>query len=642
MCGIAGFLELARPRPRAEAAALVGAMGAAIAHRGPDGAGVWVSPDGACALAHRRLAIVELSAAGAQPMTSPSGRYVVTFNGEIYNHRELRAELTGVRWRGHSDTEVMLAAFDRDGVIATLPRLIGMFALAVWDTYERTLILARDRLGEKPLYWGRLGDGVGFASELKALRVHPGFAPTIDRGAFVQYIRHGYVPAPRSIYAGLGKLAAGSYVVLGREPDPTPRRYYDLVEVARRGVAAPLEVTAAEAADRVDAALRVAVARQAEADVPVGAFLSGGVDSSLVAAVMAAVAPGRVRTFHIGFHETSHDESSYAAAIARRLGVEHTMLVATPSACLPIVHELPRIYDEPFADSSQLPTTLLARLTRDHVTVALSGDGGDELFGGYHHYAFLRQVARLYAVPGRRLVARATLASLGRAAALAPAGSRTRVAIEWLRRRVFFAAADDLDAYYQAAMSIWAEPELVAPGLAEPAGLLPLAPDVLRASPVERAMLADALLFLPDDIMAKVDRATMSVALESRAPFLDPGVVELAWRLPYARRVGDGPGKAALRGALARYLPPAMFERPKRGFAVPLGGWLRGPLRDWAEALLTPTALAADGLLDVAVIRSRWEEHLRGQRDWHAWLWIILVWQAWRAANGTAARGVAA
>ncbi|MBP8805189.1 MAG: asparagine synthase (glutamine-hydrolyzing) [Kofleriaceae bacterium] len=642
MCGIAGFLELARPRPRAEAAALVGAMGAAIAHRGPDGAGVWVSPDGACALAHRRLAIVELSAAGAQPMTSPSGRYVVTFNGEIYNHRELRAELTGVRWRGHSDTEVMLAAFDRDGVIATLPRLIGMFALAVWDTYERTLTLARDRLGEKPLYWGRLGDGVGFASELKALRVHPGFAPTIDRGAFVQFIRHGYVPAPRSIYAGLGKLAAGSYVVLGREPDPTPRRYYDLVEVARRGVAAPLEVTAAEAADRVDAALRVAVARQAEADVPVGAFLSGGVDSSLVAAVMAAVAPGRVRTFHIGFHETSHDESSYAAAIARRLGVEHTMLVATPSACLPIVHELPRIYDEPFADSSQLPTTLLARLTRDHVTVALSGDGGDELFGGYHHYALLRQVARLYAVPGRRLVARTTLASLGRAAALAPAGSRARLAIEWLRRRVFFAAADDLDAFYRAAMSIWAEPELVAPGLAEPAGLLPLAPDVLRASPVERAMLADALLFLPDDIMAKVDRATMSVALESRAPFLDPGVVELAWRLPYARRVGDGPGKAALRGALARYLPPAMFERPKRGFAVPLGGWLRGPLRDWAEALLAPTALAADGLLDVAVIRSRWEEHLRGQRDWHAWLWIILVWQAWRAANGTAARGVAA
>ena len=386
MCGLAGFVELGPPRPRDEAAAIVGAMGAAIAHRGPDGAGLWVSPDGAVALAHRRLAIVDLSPTGAQPMTSPSGRYVVTFNGEIYNHAELRGTVDTARLRGHSDTEVMLARFDRDGVVATLPHLIGMFALAVYDSHARQVVLARDRFGEKPLYWGRDGDSVVFGSELKALRVHPAVRAEIDRGALVQYLRYGWVPAPRSIYQGIGKLAPGTSVTidLTRATIGAPVAYYDLRAVAARGVATPLAVSAGEAAERLEAALTTAIRRQMLADVPLGAFLSGGLDSSTIVALMQASATRPVRTYTIGFAERGYDESTHAAAIARHLGTEHTELVATPEACLAIVAELPRIYDEPFADSSQLPTTLLARLTRAHVTVALSGDAGDEQIGRAH------------------------------------------------------------------------------------------------------------------------------------------------------------------------------------------------------------------------------------------------------------------
>lgn len=640
MCGIAGFVSLTVPRPRTEATAIVAAMGATLHHRGPDGAGTWLSPDGRCALAHRRLAVVELSDAGAQPMTSPGGRYVVTFNGEIYNHRELRADLPGLAWRGHSDTEVLLACFDRDGVEATLPRLIGMFAFAAWDLHEQTLTLARDRFGEKPLYWGHVGDALVFGSELKALRAYPGFSGAIDRGAFVQFLRHGYVPAPRSIYQGVHKLPAATSLTIGldRGAPRAPRPYHDLAAVARAGLAAPLRISDDEATDRVDHALRTAVQRQLEADVPVGAFLSGGIDSSVITAIMQAVAPGRVRTFHIGFTEASHDESRYASAIAQHLGVDHTVLVATASACLPLVTELPRIYDEPFADSSQLPTTLLARLTRAHVTVALSGDGGDELFGGYHRYRLIQDVARWYDLPGRRVATQVALAALTHVIKALPQDSRATRRVDWLRRRAYFAAADDLDAFYRAAMSIWVEPERVAPGLVEPPGLLPLAPDVLHGSPVERAMLADALLYLPDDVLTKVDRATMSTALESRAPFLDHELFALAWRLPAAQRIGEG--KRILRRVLERYIPSTMFERPKRGFAVPLGRWLRTDLRDWGEALLSESALASDGLLDVGLIRARWRDHITGRRDWHAWLWIILMWQAWRSTVDTSAAEV--
>ena len=638
MCGIAGFVELGPPRPRDEAAAIVGAMGAAIAHRGPDGAGLWVSPDGAVALAHRRLAIVDLSPTGAQPMTSPSGRYVVTFNGEIYNHAELRGTVDTARLRGHSDTEVMLARFDRDGVLATLPHLIGMFALAVYDSHSRQVVLARDRFGEKPLYWGRDGDSVVFGSELKALRVHPAVRAEIDRGALVQFLRYGWVPAPRSIYQGIGKLAPGTSVTidLTRATIGAPVAYYDLRAVAARGVATPLVISAGEAAERLEAALTTAIRRQMLADVPLGAFLSGGLDSSTIVALMQASATRPVRTYTIGFAERGYDESTHAAAIARHLGTEHTELVATPEACLAIVAELPRIYDEPFADSSQLPTTLLARLTRAHVTVALSGDAGDELFAGYTRYAILRQAARLYAVPGRHGLARVAGAVLGRAAAAVDRASRAYQGVTWLQRRVDFAGAPDLDGFYRDYLSAWHDPEAIVRGGREPHGLLPLASDFLAASPTERAMLADALLYLPDDVLVKVDRATMSTALESRVPFLDPGVVELAWSLPLARKLHGDAGKVVVRDVLARHVPRALFERPKRGFAVPLGAWLRGPLRPWAEALLDERRLRADGYLDPAPIRARWDDHVAGRRDWQASLWHVLTWQAWREATAGA------
>jgi len=638
MCGIAGFVDWRAPRPRAEAAAIVGAMATAIAHRGPDGAGVWVSPDGAVALAHRRLAIVDLSPTGAQPMVSPSGRYVVTFNGEIYNHGELRRDLAATRLRGTSDTEVMLACFDRDGVVATLPRLIGMLALAVYDTRTRELTLARDRFGEKPLYWGQQGDSVVFGSELKAVCVYPAFTPTVDRGALVQYLRHGWVPAPRSIYVGIGKLPAGTSVTIdlanGRVGEPVA--YYDLRAVAMRGLANPLRVDAVEAADRVEAALTTAVRRQMVADVPLGAFLSGGIDSSTIVALMQACATRPVHTYCIGFAERGYDESAFAADVARHLGTAHTELTATPDACLPIVPDLARIYDEPFADSSQLPTTLLARLTRAHVTVALSGDAGDELFGGYTRYALLRRVARLYAVPGRRAAAGFAGGALDRLVGATAPRSRGRQAIDFLRRRVAFAGERDLDAFYQAYLSTWIDPAAVVRGGREPPGLLPLSRDFLAGSPTERAMLADALLYLPDDVLVKVDRATMSTALESRVPFLDPAVVELAWSLPLAHKVEGDRGKRVVRDVLARHVPRRLFERPKRGFGVPLGAWLRGPLRDWAEALLAERRLRADGYLDPAPIRARWDEHLAGRRDWQSSLWVVLMWQAWREATARA------
>ncbi len=632
MCGIAGLVALAGTRGPDATAAIAGAMGDRIAHRGPDGAGVWVSPDGRVGLAHRRLAIVDLSPTGAQPMASASGRYVVTFNGEIYNHRELRAELDARTLRGTSDTEVMLARFERDGVIASLPRLHGMFALAVYDRDTRSVTLVRDRFGEKPLYWGRAGAAVVFGSELKALRAHPDFDPRIDRAALVQYFRHGWVPSPRSIYASIGKLPAGHHVTidLTRGIVGDPIAYYDLRAVAARGIANPLRVSAVEAAERVEAVLRRAIRRQMVADVPLGAFLSGGLDSSTVVALMQAESTRQVRTYSVGFGERGYDESEYAAAIAKHLGTEHTELIATPEACLAVVPRLAVIYDEPFADSSQLPTVLLASLTRAHVTVALSGDAGDELFGGYTRYRLLRQAAHLYAVPGRRAAARTVAAALAAVSTRTAPLSRARQLTEWLRRRVYFATADDLDAFYQAYLSSWHDPEAVVLGGREPRGLLPLAPDFLHASPTERAMLADALLYLPDDVLVKVDRAAMATALETRIPLLDADVVELAWRLPYSRKVDGDVGKVVLRDVLARHVPRALFERPKRGFAVPLGAWLRGPLRDWADALLDERRLRDDGYLDPAPIRARWTEHLAGRRDWQSSLWIVLMWQAWR------------
>ena len=639
MCGIVGIYS---PDGLALDAATgtVGAMARAIAHRGPDDHGAWLDAPAGIALGHRRLSIIDLSPLGHQPMTSGSGRYVITFNGEIYNYRELRAELEerGLGFRGQSDTEVMLGAFEAFGVPGALARMRGMFAFGLWDRDERALYLARDRLGEKPLFYGWLDGGrqLAFGSELKALRAHRGFDATIDRGALVKFMRHGFVPGPRSIYQGVAKVPPGTWMRFAaddRAPEPTP--YFSLRALAEEGVARTLRVDATEAADRLEAELARAVREQMVSDVPLGAFLSGGIDSSTIVALMQAASTRPVKTFTIGFADSGYDEAPHARAVARHLGTEHTEVPVTPREALAVIPRLPTMYDEPFADSSQVPTFLVSQVARAHVTVALTGDAGDELLGGYARYTITRRIARLLAVPGRRAAAEAVHRLLTALRRPGPEPDRFQRRIDWARRRTEAARAATVDEFYARFMSLTLEPTSIVPGVAEPRGTLPLAPDVLPAGNViERAMLADGLQYLPDDILVKVDRAAMAVSLETRVPMLDPGVIALAWRLPFAAKVRGEVGKAVLRSVLARYVPPRLFDRPKMGFAVPIAQWLRGPLRDWAESLLAEDRLRREGFLDPIAVRRRWSAYLAGVRDWHSVLWNVLMWQAWIEENG--------
>ncbi len=637
MCGIVGFLDVdGTAVPDAEA--LVLRMAATIANRGPDDEGAWADAAG-IALGFRRLSILDLSPLGRQPMRSASGRYTIVYNGEIYNHGALRDELRsrGHEFRGRSDTEVILACIEEHGFEATLPKLRGMFALAVWDALDRTLSLARDRFGEKPLYvgWARGGRLLLFGSELKALRAHPDFTPAIDRAALLRFIRHGYVPSPRSIYQGIAKIPPGTWVrVSAADRDTTPRPYYSFRAVAEAGLADPLAVGLDEAAALLEAELDRAVREQMIADVPIGAFLSGGVDSSLITMLMQRHSTQPVRTFSIGFTDPRFDETKYARAVASRLGTEHTELRISADQALAVIPSLPSIYDEPFADSSQIPTTLVSRLARQQVTVALAGDGGDELFAGYPRYASMRAIERVFKLPGRRW-----LGKLGGAAIELvtrdgiEAGPLQRFA-DWARRRTDIASVPDLDAFYELYMSLWYHPDWVVPGVVEDRGHMPLRKDVLaRGSTTERALFADTVQYLPDCLLTKVDRAAMSVSLETRLPLLDPGVVALAWRLPFATKVVGERTKLVMRRVLAKQLSPALFERPKMGFMVPIVDWLRGPLRDWAEALLDERRLRDDGFLEPTVIRRRWLGFLAGTRDWHGLLWPVLMWQAWREQN---------
>lgn len=637
MCGIAGFFDLdgiAVP----EAQSVVLRMAATIATRGPDDEGGWADPAGV-ALGFRRLSILDLSPLGHQPMASASGRFTIVFNGEIYNHGTLRDELRarGHQFRGRSDTEVILACVEEYGFEATLPRLRGMFALAVWDALDRTLSLARDRIGEKPLYagWARGGRLFLFGSELKALRAHPDFAPAIDRAALLRFIRHGYVPAPRSIYQGIAKVPPGTWVrISATDVAATPRSYYSFRAVAEAGLEHPLDVTLDEAAELLDAELSRAVREQMIADVPLGAFLSGGIDSSLIVMLMQRYSTQPIKTFSIGFTTPKFDESKYARAVASRLGTDHTELRVSAEEALAVIPELPTIYDEPFADSSQIPTTLVSRLARRQVTVALTGDGGDELFAGYPRFASMRKLERIFNLPGRRL-----LGQLGAGAIELitrdgiEVGPLQRFA-DWARRRTDVASVPDMDAFYELYMSLWYHPDWVVPGVVEDRGHMPLAKDILRrGNPTERAMYADTVQNLPDALLTKVDRAAMSASLETRLPLLDPGVVALAWRLPFATKVVGERAKMVMRRVLAKQLPPALFDRPKMGFMIPVVDWLRGPLRDWAESLLDERRLREDGFLDATVIRRRWHGFLAGTRDWHGLLWPVLMWQAWREAN---------
>lgn len=648
MCGLAGYIGAGHSGED-----IGRRMADALFNRGPDDAGAWhetmTNPmdDTEVVLAHRRLSVLDLSPAGHQPMISASGRYVIVFNGEIYNHLELRKALSGIAWRGHADTETILAAVEAWGIEATLPRLSGMFALALWDRFRRELILTRDRLGEKPLYYGWQGNSFLFGSELKALAAHPAWRPMLDRNALSLYMRYGYVPMPHTIWQGVKKLLPGSYLRLSpmvgnaaNAVTPEPTFYW------RAGVAAAIpqreDLDDEAAATELDALLHQAIGAQMVADVPLGAFLSGGIDSSTIVALMQVQSARPVRSFSIGFDEAGYNEAIYAKAVAAHLGTEHTELYLSASDALAVIPRLAEMYDEPFGDSSQIPTHLVAAMARRHVTVCLSGDGGDELFGGYNRYFWGRSIwRRIGHLPSflRILAGRAieTLPPqmwdhLGKAL---PRRWQQPTLGDRLHKLAAVIDAADADDLYRRLISqhrerssiviggtegaFWAENETAAFSVSARGGDF-----------TARMMFQDLVGYLPDDILAKVDRAAMAVSLETRIPLLDHRLVEFAWRLPLHMKLRDGQGKWLLRQVLYRYVPRELIERPKQGFGVPIDSWLRGPLRDWAEALLDESRLRREGYLRPEPIRQRWQEHLSGRRNWQHWLWNVLMFQAWQ------------
>jgi asparagine synthase (glutamine-hydrolysing) len=649
MCGLTGYWR-ASGHSTQEAQAIVGAMARQITHRGPDDQGVWTDADAGFALAHRRLSILDLSPQGHQPMLSHCGRYVLAFNGEVYNFAAIREELeqAGVApaWRGHSDTEVMLAAIAAWGLEAALKKFVGMFAFALWDRETRTLSLARDRLGEKPLYYGWQGEALLFGSELKALKAHPAFRAEIDRDALTLFLRHNAIPSPYSIYQGIHKLPPGTFLQLhAGQKDARPVAYWSARSVAEAGQRNLFRGSDAEAVSELERLLAQAVGGQMVADVPLGAFLSGGIDSTTVVALMQAQSRRPVKTFTIGFNETGYNEAEYAHAVARHLGTEHTDLYVTPQDAIDVIPGLSAVYDEPFADSSQIPTCLVSGLARQHVTVSLSGDGGDELFGGYNRYFWARNLWRKLGWAPRPL--RAALA--GVLTTLPPSSWDTafQKLEQWLPARLRYAnpgdklhkAAEILavrspEEIYLGLVSHWKHPAQLVPGSHEPLTLLT---DPARRADLpdfeHRMMYLDTVTYLPDDILTKVDRAAMSVSLETRVPLLDHRLVEFAWTLPLDMKIRHGQGKWLLRQVLYRHVPQALMDRPKMGFGVPIDHWLRGPLKDWAATLIEPGRLTREGFFDPAPIQRKWAEHQSGSRNWSYYLWDVLMFQQWQEHN---------
>jgi asparagine synthase (glutamine-hydrolysing) len=654
MCGVAGILD-SRGATADALQRRVRDMTSTLAHRGPDDEGTWLDPDAGLAFGHRRLAVLDLSREGRQPMLSRDGRVAITFNGEIYNYKEIRTRLerSGGGFRGASDTEVLVEAIAAWGVSDTLPFLNGMFAFALWDREARRLTLVRDRMGEKPLYYGTIDGAFVFASELKALRSHPGFSGTVDRNALAAYLRHDCVPAPRSIYDGVYKLRPGHmlHVGAGATEVPEPAPYWSLADVAAAGIADPLEGSADDIVRHVEAALTRSVGLRMVADVPVGAFLSGGVDSSLVAALMRPHSGTAPRTFTIGFDDSAYDEAPHAARVARHLGTDHTELRVTTDDVVRAVGRLPVIFDEPFADSSQIPTFLVAEMTRRDVTVSLSGDGGDELFAGYSRYRLFDQPlwkAGRFLPPRVRAGAGSALAAVpagawdraaGWAGPLLPKAARLSRPGNKVHRLARAFMHDSVRTAYPSLMQTWDDPAEVldGDGLTGSASSLPW---LESGAVVEQLMYADQMGYLPDDILAKVDRATMAVSLEARVPLLDHNLVELAWRVPLEYKLRDGSGKWLLRQILVRHVPVELFDRPKMGFGVPIGGWLRGPLRDWAESLLHHRRLTDDGYFRAGVVRDLWRQHLSRTGEWPGGnrLWSVLMFEAWREESGLPAR----
>ncbi|MBI4706715.1 MAG: asparagine synthase (glutamine-hydrolyzing) [Candidatus Omnitrophica bacterium] len=645
MCGFTGYLSFAA---QANANEVLEKMGNAIAHRGPDDSGVWFDADAGIGLSHRRLSILDLSPAGHQPMVSSSGQYVIAFNGEIYNHLEIRKKLADFtpQWRGHSDTETLLASFDAWGIEATVKKSIGMFAFAVWDRQTRALTLCRDRLGEKPLYYGWQGDTFLFGSELKTLKVHPSFHAEIDRNALALLMRHNCISTPYSIYQDIAKLQPGCLLTVSlnrREPHMMP--YWSGKQVVEDGLTHPFTGNPNEAVDALERLLKDAVAQQMIADVPLGAFLSGGVDSSTIVALMQAQSVRPVKTFTIGFHEEYYNEAEHAKAIARHLGTEHSELYVTPQQTIDVIFRLPTLYDEPFSDSSQIPTFLVSQMTRQHVTVSLSGDAGDELFGGYNNYLLeQRWWDKLSRLPvSLRVILSRMITGVSPQIwnrLLAPIQSRLPIGLaqanigDKLHKGADVMIASTSTELYQLLISHWMRPfDLVIGGVESPTVLTNPILQPQTDHFVHQMMALDMLTYLPDDILVKVDRAAMGVSLETRVPLLDHRVVEFAWSLPLNYKLRNGVGKWVLRQVLYKYVPKKLIERPKMGFGVPIDTWLRGPLRNWAEELLSESRLRQEGYFNPLPIRQKWNEHLSGNRNWQHHLWDVLMFQAWLEAQ---------
>ena len=637
MCGIAGYLS--SKNLDADYRETIAAMTDALVHRGPNDRGFWADENAGICLGHRRLSIIDLTDAGHQPMASECGRYVISYNGEIYNFEALRDELNAqynIAWKGYSDTEVLLRAISFWGFEETLPKLNGMFAFAVWDKEQRQLFLARDRFGEKPLFYGSFGNEFLFGSELKSLREHPSFRAEIDRGSLALYLRHNYIPAPHTIYQGVHKLPPASWVMIDRQGTVSePRPYWSLHDVARHGSVHP-RTDSDRFVDDLEMVLSEAVRLRMRADVQLGAFLSGGVDSSLIVALMQMQSPRPIKTFTIGFSERDYNEAEIAKSVARHLGTEHHELYLDPSEALNFIPSLPDVWDEPFADSSQIPTFLVSKMAKEHVTVSLSGDGGDELFGGYTRYLLANRIWGASRSVPKGL--RKGIASLLRHPGVAhlasvlsealPSGIRPKGIRDRLPKVADVLDARDAWSVYRSLISHFDDPSRLVLDGNEPKTFLSTHAD-WNLGLTGDMMYADTMTYLPDDILTKVDRASMSVSLESRIPFLDPSVAAFAWSLPESAKISKAGGKQVLRELLYRHVPRSIIDRPKMGFGIPIGDWLRGPLRSWADQLIDPSRLHAEGYFAVEPIIRMWDQHKSGERDWQYKLWSVLMFQAW-------------
>jgi len=647
MCGIVGYLGFEK-LTLLEARVAISEMCQALSHRGPDDYGNWIDESSQICLAHTRLSILDLSLNGHQPMLSVCGRYILIFNGEIYNHLSLRNDLSKLGfqdWRGESDTETLLAGFSKWGIKKTIQLSVGMFAFAVWDKEKQELILGRDRMGEKPLYYGwQSADGRSsflFGSELKALKAHPAFKADIDRDALSLFMRSGYIEAPYSIYKGIFKLPPGSLLSISlNERKPVIDTYWSFTEVAITGNRTFFKYSSNEIIDELEDLLKSAVHEQMVADVPLGAFLSGGIDSSTIVALMQSQSNQPVKTFTIGFGEKDYDEASYAAAVAHHLGTDHTELYVTADDAINVIPKLPSLYCEPFADPSQIPTFLVSQLARQKVLVSLSGDGGDELFAGYNRYIFTHSIWRVIShlpLETRRFIASNILRFppdfwsklLGSIQPVLPRSFRGANKSDKLQKGAKVLTAENVDDLYSKLNMYWQPEDVV---IKDSESMTSLNKKLLvldGLDSIQRMMVKDSTTYLPDDILVKLDRATMGVSLEGRAPFLNHRVVEFAWRVPQSLKLRDGVGKWILRQVLHRYIPKELIERPKMGFGVPIDSWLRGPLKGWADQLLDKDRLTRDGYLNAVAVRKKWEEHLSGKRNWQYLLWNVLMFQAW-------------